>query len=121
MRSKFIQSEIIHELSDFKLHKTSDIANKLELSRMTVYRHIIDLSFHYPILTFCGGRDSGGVKLDKSCLFKDIIFTFEQKAKILQALELLQNTNGEDLHDLIQYFSTSRSIKGEINKDERQF
>ena len=63
MRSRYIQNGILKKLSDHKIHPLREIADELEIHRLTVYRHIQDLSLYYPILSQSGCR--GGVMLVK--------------------------------------------------------
>lgn len=53
IRSRFIQNEILILLSDKKVHTAQEIADALEISARTVYRHISDMSSVYPITTGC--------------------------------------------------------------------
>lgn len=59
MRSRFIQNEILVLLSDKNVHTAQEIANTLEISVRTVYRHINDLSGSYPITTGCSSSFRG--------------------------------------------------------------
>ncbi len=63
MRARFIQNDILAYLQDYKLHTMQEICNELSISRSTRRRHINDLTIHYNIQTFVGGRNSGGIKL----------------------------------------------------------
>ena len=62
MRSRYIQNDILAYLQDYKQHTMQEICNELEISRSTCIRHLNDLSLHFNIQTFVGGRN-GGVKL----------------------------------------------------------
>lgn len=62
MRSRFIQNEILVLLSDKKVHTAKEIAEMLEISTKTVYRHISDLSISYHILIERSG-EFRGIKL----------------------------------------------------------
>ena len=59
MRSRFIQNEILVLLSDKNVHTAQEIADTLEISVRTVYRHINDLSGSYPITTGCSSAFRG--------------------------------------------------------------
>ncbi len=59
MKSRFIQNEILVLLSDKKEHTAQEIADTLEISVRTVYRHINDLSESYPITTGCSSSFEG--------------------------------------------------------------
>ena len=73
MRSRFIQNEILVLLSDKKEHTAKEIANVLEISTKTVYRHINDFSKSFQIVTgrTCPCR---GIKLLKQ-VDKNMVFT----------------------------------------------
>ena len=58
MRSRYIQNGIMNIMSDRKFHTLQEIADRLEVHRITVYRHIQDLSVYYTF-TSKGGRDGG--------------------------------------------------------------
>ena len=65
LRASSITADILNVLSDGKKHTMCEIAEIVEVSERTVRRHIQSLSYRYPIQTFCGGIDRGGVYLDK--------------------------------------------------------
>ena len=58
-----IQADILDIISDGKFHTMNEIASVVEISRMTVYRHIQALSYRFNIQTFKGGVDKGGVRM----------------------------------------------------------
>ncbi len=62
MRTRHIFYDIIDILQDGKMHTIEEMSVKLQISRSTCIRHLNDLSTHYQIRTFVGGRH-GGVKL----------------------------------------------------------
>ena len=88
LRKSSITADILNILSDCKVHTTKDIADEIEVSQKTVKRHIQSLSYRYPIQTFCGGINRGGVYLNKDYIQK-------QNANVDQKL----------LHSLLNKFS----------------
>ncbi len=89
-----ITADIINILSDCKLHKMQEIADKVEVSERTVRKHIQSLSYRYPIQTFCGNKN-GGVKLDENYLFQGKIRSNDELQIIEQALRLLQKSGAD--------------------------
>lgn len=63
MRNRNIQADVLNYISDGKLHITKEIASEIEISQITVKRHIQALSYRFNIKTFNGGIDKGGVRL----------------------------------------------------------
>lgn len=63
MRNRNIQADVLNYISDGKLHTTKEIASEIEISQITVKRHIQALSYRFNIETFKGGIDKGGVRL----------------------------------------------------------
>ena len=115
LKASSITADILNILSDGKLHKMQDIANEIEVSRQTVYKHIQSLSYRYPIETIVGGRDTGGVILDKKYLHQGKIRSRDELQIISQALELLQKSGSEVdqeiLGSLIQEFTIPTNNK----------
>lgn len=60
MRSRYIQNDILFYLSDGKPHSSEELAEAIEVSVVTIRRHIKDLSLNYPIVSFVGGVGGGG-------------------------------------------------------------
>ena len=60
MRSRYIQNDILFYLSDGKPHSSEELAEIIEVSEITIRRHIKDLSLNYPIVSFAGGIGGGG-------------------------------------------------------------
>lgn len=89
-----ITADIINILSDCKLHKMQEIADKVEVSERTVRKHIQSLSYRYPIQTFCGNKN-GGVILDENYLFQGKIRSNDELQIIEQALRLLQKSGAD--------------------------
>lgn len=63
MKKRDIQSDILALISDGKTRSMSVIAQEIEVSYKTVYRHIHSLSYRHNIIIFCGGKEKGGVRL----------------------------------------------------------
>ena len=76
-------------LSDHRFHTLREMADRLEVHRLTVYRHIQDLSLYYNITSqggCCGGfRLLGEVKED----FEEITLTKTEAAAIIKALKAI--------------------------------
>ena len=103
LRNSSITADILNVLSDGKLHKMQDIADKVEVSRQTVHKHIQSLSYRYPIETFVGGRDTGGVKLDNTAIHQGKILSRDELQIISMALRLLQESECKDVdHELLK-------------------
>lgn len=109
-----ITADIINILSDCKLHKMQEIADKVEVSERTVRKHIQSLSYRYPIQTFCGNKN-GGVKLDENYLFQGKIRSNDELQIIEQALRLLQksgaNVDQKLLESLINDYTLPKDRK----------
>ncbi len=122
LRKSSITADILNILSDCKVHTMQDIADEIEISRKTVVRHIQSLSYRYPIQTFCGGINRGGVCLDKNYLYQGKPLSNDELQLINKALTLLQKNESEELdsatlNSLIIRFSLP--IEKE-QKDERK-
>ena len=110
LKKSSITADILNILSDCEIHTMQEIADKVEVSRCTVLRHIQSLSYRYPINTFCGGINKGGVQLDKNYLHQGKIRSNDELQLIEKALKLLQKFGGDDvdqelLESLIQEYS----------------
>ena len=118
MRSRYIQSDIIAYLQDGKLHTMQELCDELAISRSTCYRHIIDLSIHYNIQTFVGGRNSSGVRLipEQKVSVKNL--NVDDLQLIISKLSLLQNDNPR-IKDFIHNLTTQKEIK-ENDEIERE-
>lgn len=82
-----------------------EIADEIEVSERTVRRHIQSLSYRYPIETFCGGIERGGVKLDRKYISGDRIFKKDEVEIMIKALELLNNIEAsKEIENLIEVF-----------------
>lgn len=122
LRKSSITADILNILSDCKIHTTQEIADEIEVCKRTVIRHIQSLSYRYPIRTFCGGINRGGVCLDKNYLYQGRILTNDELQLINKALNLLQK-NDSELHenpvlkDLIVSFTLPEE-KEQINESK---
>ena len=109
LKKSSITADILNILSDNKIHTMNEIAEKLEISRITVVRHIQSLSYRYPIQTFCGGINRGGVYLDKDYIYQGKTLAIDELQIINNALSLLQKQNANVdqklLHSLLNKFS----------------
>ena len=97
LKKSSITADILNILSDCKVHTLQEIADEVEVSKMTVRRHIQSLSYRYPIQTFSGGINRGGVYLDKNYLYQGQMLTCDELQVINKALAMLQNSKGDDV------------------------
>ena len=97
LKKSSITADILNILSDCKVHTLQEIADEVEVSKMTVRRHIQSLSYRYPIQTFSGGINRGGVYLDKNYLYQGQMLTRDELQVINKALAMLQNSKGDDV------------------------
>lgn len=109
LKKSSITADILSLLSDGKVHTLQEIADEVEVSKITVHRHIQSLSYRYPIETFCGGINRGGVYLEKDYIYQGSTLTNDELQLINKALLLLQGQNAcvdqKLLHSLIEKFS----------------
>lgn len=98
LKKSSITADILNVLSDGKVHTIQDIACEVEVHYNTVRRHIQSLSYRYPIQTFCGGINRGGVCLDKDYIHQGKILTTDELQVIAKALTMLQNSESEDVN-----------------------
>lgn len=77
MRSRFVWYGVLEILSDYKVHTIQEMADKLEVSYITVQRHIADASLYKPIVTNRNGKDRG-VKLLLTNAERKIMFTKQE-------------------------------------------
>ena len=98
LKKSSITADILNVLSDCKVHSLQEIADEVEVSKMTVRRHIQSLSYRYPIQTFCGGINRGGVCLDKDYIHQGKVLTNDELQVINKALTLLQKCGSEDVN-----------------------
>ena len=98
LKKSSITADILNVLSDCKVHSLQEIADEVEVSKMTVRRHIQSLSYRYPIQTFCGGINRGGVCLDKDYIHQGKVLTNDELQVINKALTLLQKCGSKDVN-----------------------
>ena len=127
LRSSSITADILNILSDGKVHTLQEIANKVEVSKSTVRRHIASLSYRYPIDSIRGGINRGGVQLDEKYLHQGKIRSRDELQIISQALRLLQKSgcdvDQELLASLIQEYSlpTRKQENKEHDRHDNQW
>ena len=109
LKMSSITADILNILSDGKVHTMQEISDEIEVSRRTVIRHIQSLSYRFPIETFCGGINRGGVYLDKDYIYQGKTLSIDELQIINNALSLLQKQNANVdqklLHSLLNKFS----------------
>mgnify|MGYP002798866830 CR=1 FL=1 len=110
LKKSSITADILNILSDCKIHTTQEIADEIEISQKTVKRHIQSLSYRYPIQTFCGGINRGGVYLPKNYIYQGQTLTNDELQIIGRALKLLQKSesnceNQSTISSLLEKFS----------------
>lgn len=93
MRNKNIQADILALISDGKVRTLQTIADQVEVSKITVFRHIQSLSYRYNIETFCGGIERGGVRLITNDEVSIKKLNSNDLQLILSKLESLQDSN----------------------------
>ena len=120
LKKSSITADILNILSDNKVHTLQEIADEVEISKMTVRRHIQSLSYRYPIETFCGGINRGGVYLDKDYVYQGSTLTNDELQLINNALLLLQKQGvGVEknlLDSLLEKFSLPKARRIENEK-----
>lgn len=98
LRSSSITADILNVLTDGKIHKMHEIAEIVEVSERTVRNHIKSLSYRYPIETFRGGENKGGVYLEKDYIISGHIFTkaeLQFGAKVFSSLKRIELNEDE--------------------------
>ena len=110
LKSYSVTADILNCLTDGKRHTMSEIAERVEVSRQTVSKHIGSLSYRYPIEVTVGGRDTGGVLLDRKYFAPNGILTKDQLQMIRKGLALLQQAQDptvdpKELTDLIRIYA----------------
>ena len=107
MRTQSLKNAILSILEDCKRHTIKEIADKLEVSYITVQRHSKELAEKYPIQFCVGGRNSGGVFLKENVFEK--LFNENERKFVLEALIFLQQErqieNDENFKTLLEKFS----------------
>lgn len=125
-KSSSVTADILNYISDGKIHTLQEIADEVEVSYSTAKRHIQSLSYRYPIETFCGGINRGGVKLDTKYIVQGKIITNEKLQILGKALALLQDANAYEvnpklLQELISDFAPPTKETSNENKQERTY
>jgi len=89
-----VAASILEILEDNEIHSMNEIAEKLELSRLTVFRHIQTLSLHYDIETFKGGQIRGGVRLKTITKLDVSYLSSNDLQSVMSAIGSLQDPEG---------------------------
>ena len=118
LKKSSITADILNILSDCKIHTINEIADEVEVSRSTVKRHIQSLSFRYPIQSFCGGINRGGVYLPKNYIYEGRTLTNDELQIIGRALKLLQKFDSdckvqEVISSLLDRYSSPKNEENE--------
>lgn len=118
LKKSSITADILNILSDNKVHTMTEIAQELEIHRNTVIRHIQSLSYRYPIETFCGGVNRGGVYLPKNYIYQGRTLTNDELQIIGRALKLLQEFDSdckvqEVISSLLDRYSSPKKEENE--------
>lgn len=102
MRRRDIQADIFALISDGKVWSMRVIAERVEVSYKTVYRHIHDLSYLFNIRIFCGGIQKGGVQLIGERKISIEGLTSEDIELIITTLSKLDQKNDRIEHFISQ-------------------
>ncbi|MBQ7351850.1 MAG: HTH domain-containing protein [Clostridia bacterium] len=94
MKKYDVAASILEILEDNEIHSMNEIAEKLELSRLTVFRHIQTLSLHYDIETFKGGQIRGGVRLKTITKLDVSYLSSNDLQSVMSAIGSLQDPEG---------------------------
>ena len=94
MKKYDVEASILEILEDNEIHSMNEIAEKLEISRLTVFRHIQTLSLHYDIETFKGGQIRGGVRLKTITKIDVSYLSQDDLQSVIGAIGLLQDPQG---------------------------
>ncbi len=122
LKKSSITADILNFISDGQVHTMQEIADEVEVSKCTVQRHIQSLSYRYPIDTFHGGDNRGGVILDKKYLNQGKIRSNDELQLISKALKLLQESKCEGvdqklLSSLIEEYKLPTSRENEHERE----
>jgi|GEM_PF-5437195 len=105
--SRSIQADITSVLSDGKWHTMSEIADEIEVCRMTVQKHIAAIAYRNPsIEIFCGGIKRGGVRMVIDHSLGNRKVSVDELQIVIKALEHF-STTGADVKGLIAKLSRS--------------
>lgn len=91
MRSRYIHNRILAYLSDCKLHTIQEIAEEIEVSYITVLRHIQDIPEEMITTYHGGGKHRGGVQLLRTDKLNQI-FDAQEVRLLLQGVEELPDS-----------------------------
>ena len=94
MKKYDVEASILEILEDNEIHSMNEIAEKLEISRLTVFRHIQTLSLHYDIETFKGGQIRGGVRLKTITKLDVSYLSSNDLQSVMSAIGSLQDPEG---------------------------
>ena len=111
LKKSSITADILIILSDCKVHTLQEIADEVEVHKNTVAKHIQSLSYRYPINTFCGGINRGGVCLDKGYVHQGKVLTNDELASGM--LVVINNNIGISKDSL---FTTMANLLGFTRK-----
>ena len=93
MKRRDIQADILSVISDGKIWSMREIAERIEVSYKTVYRHIHELSYRFNIQISCGGVQKGGVQLILERKISIELLTDEDIELIIITLSTVAKTN----------------------------
>ena len=110
MRSKNIQADSLQLISDGKVRTLQEIANEVEVHRITVYKHIQALSFRYNIETFHGGINRGGVRMITERKISTEKLSVEELELILKQFKRLKDFT-PNIISFIHNLTTQKEIK----------
>ena len=102
MRKLNTTYHILEILLDYKRHTIRSISDKVGVSERTIRNHIYEMSILFPIETYVGGRNTGGVQLNSSYFINGQTFTVREIHLIKKSLTFLQQSDpSEELQNLI--------------------
>lgn len=110
MRSRNIQADILDFISDNKVHTYQAIADAVECSYITVYRHVQALAYRFNIETFKGGIDKGGIRYIGEQKVDVEKLTSDDLQLIISKLSSLQDDNPR-IKSFIHKLSTQKDLK----------
>ena len=118
MRSRYIHNRILAYLSDCKLHTIQEIAEKIEVSYITVLRHIQDIPEEMITTYHGGGKNRGGVQLLRTDKLNQI-FDARELGLLLQGVkELPESDERKKLMEKLELLSDFR-YKAEENREAK--
>ena len=118
MRSRYIHNRILAYLSDCKLHTIQEVAEEIEVSYITVFRHIQDIPEDMITTYHGGGRKRGGVQLLRTDKLNQI-FDAREVGLLLQGIkELPDSAERSKLMEKLMILSDFR-YKAEENREAK--